>query len=575
MKTIIINIETSKLRQHPYHQEVYESRPTDTLEVSFKRTGDKPVYPIVVVPHSESDLYWVISGMTRLDTLIQMGKTEAEVILYEITDESEIKNLIIDLNKQRGKTGRELLHEFRHFLEMYPEKRGVPGNRYSKIGKEIGRSKDRVKNYVMLNNFFEGEGDIILEHIFSGDISVAAGKDIKNVVEKYPEKFDSENSFTKICDPKFDYKRLDYGISSLSLEDDHELQLLQEYLQKDSSTQEFHKSLEQMGKVEKRVDSHDKSKVFVPIVDEVYTTDNTRIIRGNNREVEFDHPFEKKIRCLIGSPPYGNRRLNGDDPNTDTGHNMTGQEYGQYLSETYERYKPHLAEDGSVYVIVDDYRLSNGAHACSLEHFVVEMEKKGFYLVGRYTWVKDNPMPRSHADKDMVNGFEMVYRFSLDPKDYYCSTDLFIELEKGTSEGFKEGCTNSDGKGNTTRGTSYYQSHLKKVRNTLDKSSCSDVIKGNVANPDDFFRQADEKKHTSTYPMYLSSTLILESTQPDDLVVDIWNDVGNTMDSALLLGRKYVGVELENDYFQQTCRRADYTEEILKLNSNDDLKQAA
>jgi len=575
MNSIIKNIETNRLRQHPYHQEVYESNSTDTLKVSFQRTGDKPVYPIVVVPHSEPDLYWVISGMTRLETLIQMEQTEVEVFLYEINDETEVKNLIVDLNKQRIKTGRELLQEFRHFLEMYPEKRGVPGNRYSKIGKEIGRSKDRVKNFVMLNNFFEGVGDIILEHIFSGDISVSGGFKIRDVAEKYQEKFNSEESFEKICDRRFDYKRLDYGIGRLSLEVEIEFELLEKYLLKDITLIEFHKMSQQIGKVEKTVDNHENNKVFVPIVDDVYTTENTTIIQGNNREVEFTHQFEKKIRCLIGSPPYGNRRLNGDSSETDTGHGMTGQEYGQYLSETYERYKPHMAADGSIYVIVDDYRLNNGAHACSLEHFVVEMENKGFFLVGRYTWVKDNPMPRSHANKDMVNGFEMVYRFSLDPKYYYCNTDIFLELEKGTSEGFKEGCTNSDGKGNTTRGTSYYQSHLKKIRNTLDKRTCNDVIKGNVANPDHYYLQAGEKKHTSTYPMYLSSTLILESSQPGDLVVDIWNGVGNTMDSALLLGRKYVGVELENDYFQQTCRRAEDTERKLRIETEIDIKQAA
>jgi DNA modification methylase len=234
-----------------------------------------------------------------------------------------------------------------------------------------------------------------------------------------------------------------------------------------------------------------------------------------------------------------------------------------------------MAKDGSIYVIIDDYRLKNGAHACSLEHFVVEMSKKGFFLVGRYTWVKDNPMPRSYADKDMVNGFEMIYRFSLTPNGYYCNPDLFIELEKGKNEGFKSGCTNSYGNGNTSRGAIFYQSHLKKLRNTLNENTCRDIIKGNVCNPDNFFLQADEKKHTSQSPLYLTSTLILESTKPGDLVVDIWNGVGNTMDSALLLARQYVGVELENTYFQQSCRRAEDTENIMRNISNDDLSQVA
>lgn len=576
MNTLIKRISIDKLRQHPYHQEVYEVNSKDTLKVSFLRTGNKPVYPIVVVPNPEDpELFWVISGMSRLETLIHMEQTEVEVILYETKDDIEIKNLIIDLNKQRIKSGRELLREFRHFCEMYPDQRGIPGNRYSKIGKEIGRTKEMVKDLVILNNFFEGDGEVILEKIFSKELSVSQGFQIKNVVEKYPEKFNSEKSYEKISDTRFDFGRLDYGVSNLSIDDDVEFDVMKPYLLKETTPQDFHKKLQDMGKVKIIVDSHETNKVRVPIVDDVFKSDNTCLIKGNNRDVEFKHPFRKEIQCLVGSPPYGNRRLNGDDPNTDTGHNMTGQEYGVYLSETYERYKPFMSRDGSVYVIIDDYRLKDGSHSCSIEHFVIEMSRKGFFLVGRYTWIKDNPMPRSYKDKDMVNGFEMIYRFSLSPNEYYCNPDIFIELEKGKTEGFREGCTNTDGKGNTSRGTSYYQSHLKKLRNTLDERNCNDIIRGNVCNPEDFFRQSDEKKHTSQSPIYLTSTLILESTRPGDLVVDIWGGVGNTMTSSLLLGRKYVGIELEDEYFQQSCRRVEETERILKINTDNDLSQAA
>lgn len=576
MNTITKKIPVDKLRQHPYHQEVYESNPTDTLKVSFLRTGNKPVYPIVVVPNPDDpELFWVISGMNRLETLIQIEQTDVEVILYETTDETEVKNLIVDLNKQRIKTGREILMEFRHFCEMYPDQRGVPGSRYSKIGMEVGRSKDMVKDLVILINFFEGEGEVILEKIFGKELSVSQGFQLKQVVEKYPEKFNSEKSYEKISDPEFDFGRLDYGVCNLSIDDDVEFDIMKPYLLKETTPQDFHKKLEQMGKVEQRVDSHEKNKVTVPILDDVYITDNTCLIKGNNREVEFSHPFKKEIQCLVGSPPYGNRRLNGDDPDSDTGHNMDGYEYGLYLSETYYHYKTFMSKDGSIYVIVDDYRLRDGSHSCYLEHFVIEMSNKGFFLVGRYVWVKDNPMPRSYSDKDMVNGFEMIYRFSLDPKNYYCNPDLFMELEKGTTEGFREGCTNTNGKGKTSRGTNYYQSHLKKLRNTLDERICNDIVRGNVCNPEDFFRQEGEKKHTSQSPIYLTSTLILESTRPGDLVVDIWGGVGNTMTSSLLLGRKYVGVELEDDYYQQSCRRAEETEKMFRINPDQDLSQAA
>lgn len=568
MKTEVITVPIDKLRQHPYHQEGYESKSTDSLEMSFKRTGNKPVYPIVVFPHHEPGLFWVVSGMSRLETMIQMEISEVEVILYEVTDETEINNLIVDLNKQRIKTGAELLYEFRHFLGMYPPKKGVPGNRYNKIGKEIGKTNNWVKDLVMLNGLFEGEGDIILEKIFNNELSVSEGMLIKEVVETQEEKFSSAEILEKICDPKFDYKRLNFGIRYLELEDDIEYDLFRSYLLREISPEEMEKKLQQMGRINKIIDDHENSKIVVPSFDDVFTTENTHIINGNSLKVDFEHPFEKQIRCLVGSAEYGDRRLNRATIADSPGHHMNGQEYGIFLAGAYVKYKKYLAPDGSIYVILDDFRLDDGSMSCYLEYFVTEMLKNEFYLVGRYIWFKENPMPRSYRDKDMVGGYEMIYRFSLDPQDYYCNTDVFIEKEKGENESFQEGCTNSDKKGNTTRGSEYYQSHLKKLRNTLDKRECMDIIRGNVCNPETFFRQEEQKKHSSQSPIYLTSTLILESTQPGDLVVDIWNGVGNTMTSALLLGRKYVGIELNKDYYDQTCRRIQLTEEMLRGTAN-------
>ena len=422
--------------------------------------------------------------------------------------------------------------------------------------------------------YLRGEGDIILEKIFNNKLSVSEGMLIKEVVETQVEKFSSPEIFTKICDPKFDYKRLDYGIKHLNLEDDIEYDLFKSYLLREIDPEGMKKKLKQMGRIKEIIDSHDDSKIVVPSFDDVFTSENTHVIHGNSLEVDFEHPFEKPIRCLVGSAEYGDRRLNREKIEDSPGHHMNGQEYGIFLAGAYVKYKKYMAPDGSVYVILDDFRLEDGSMSCYLEYFVTEMLKNGFYLVGRYIWVKENPMPRSYKDNDMVGGYEMVYRFSLDPKDYYCNTDIFLEKDKGKTDKFQEGCTNSDKKGNTTRGSEYYQSHLKKLRNTLDKRECMDIIQGNVCNPETFFRQEEEKKHSSQSPIYLTSTLILESTQPGDLVVDIWNGVGNTMTSALLLGRKYVGIELSKEYYDQTCRRIQLTEEMLKGTENE-LKQAA
>ena len=574
MKTASLKVE--KLRPHPYHELVYNTDHVTSLMESIKRTGNLPVNPIIVVPDLTvpeiPDVFWVVSGMLRLQSLILMDVTEVEVSVLDITDETVIKNTIIDLNKQRVKSGREKLMEFRHYLDIYPEQRGIPGNRYSKIGKEIGEKKNKVKELVMLNNFFQGEGDCILEMIFAGEITINQGDLLRKVVEKYPEKFTSEESFLKLCDGSFDFNRLDYSLSNLDLNDEPEFNMIKGYLKKDLSPDAFHDMLEKMGKVEQRKDNHRKNKVAIPEIDVNYVSKHAHLIRGNNRKVDFVHPFKKLIRCLVGSPPYGDLRLNGDDPNIETGHNMTGHDYGVYLSETYERYKPFMSPDGSIYVIIDDFRNKQGSLSCSIEHFVVEMERKGFYLTSRIVWWKNNPQPRSHKARNMVNGMEMVYRFTLDPKKYYSNPNLFYELDAEV-EGIYVGCTNTDNRGNTTCGGSYYQGSIKKPRNTLDEETGRqlvldnidgteddlirniEIIRGNVQHPEDYFRKDDEKRHTSTSPQYLTKVLILESTEPGDLVLDIWNGVGGSMESALTLKRDYIGVELEENYFRQTQRR--------------------
>lgn len=557
-------VHISTLFRHPFHERMYDDNDGSFLNESIKRTGNKPINPIIGIRiPGDHDRYFVLVGWSRVKSLEQLGHETTQITVFDLEDEKEIQSLIIDSNKQRIKSGYELMMGFIYYLGYYPQHRGVPGNRYSKIGKELGISKHKVKDLVILCEFFKGEGESILEMIFGGEFSVNQGKKLKKIVEKYPEKFNSEESFKKLCNRDFDLERLNYSLLNLDIDDDFDFELMESYLRRDKNFNEFNKSLEQYGKTIKRIDDHIKSKPDVPEIDENYTSKHVHLINGDNRIVEFYNPFGRPIKCIVGSPPYLNLRLNGNNPESETGRNLSGREYGIYLSETYSRFGKYLDPTGSIYVIINDSRNDNGSFSLSTEHFVVEMENKGFELVGRYTWSKTNPQPRSYNVKNMTNGFEMIYRFSPNPELCYFNPDLFLELDE-RERGFSQGCTNTDNKGNTTRGTSYYQSHLKKVRDVLNDQICQDVIRGNVSNPEDFFRQVDEKRHTSTSPIYLTSTLILESTRPDDLVVDIWGGVGNTMVSSLLLGRDYIGIEKEANYFKQSQRRLQMTEPMIQ-----------
>ena len=101
MKSRKLKVRVDQLILDPYHERIYESRSTESLELSFKRTGGTPIYPPAVIPQPDPGMYRVVSGKLRLDAQINMGLSEVEVILYDITDETEIKiSLLISTNKE-------------------------------------------------------------------------------------------------------------------------------------------------------------------------------------------------------------------------------------------------------------------------------------------------------------------------------------------------------------------------------------------------------------------------------------------------------------------------------------------
>jgi DNA modification methylase len=571
MSKIKIITAVENLCQHPYHQSIYKTRQVSYLQTSFERFGGKPLYDIIVVPNKDiKDQYWVVSGMNRFDTLLEMGSTEVEVIVMEISDELSIKKLIVDLNKQRVKDGEELLNEFKHYREFCRQQKGE-GSFYKKIGKELGWTFDKVKTYVMLLDFFEGDGEIVMKKLFDNRLNVFKVQKLKKIVEEYPESFNSEQSYDRISDKDFDFNRIDFAIKHLSIDNNADFELMKPYLKKDMDHIQFSELLSKLGRLKLKIQKHDESKVFIPILDDTFTTQNTHIIKGDNQEVTFTNPFRKKIKCLITSPYYGNKRTYGDGSIPEKGHNMDGLECAIDISNTLSRFKEEMEEDGSIYVIIDDFKLKTGEYSCSIEYLVIEMKTRGLYLAGRCPWIKNNPVTKSSAGKEMLRSFEWVYRFVLNPVKYYSNPNMYEEISLKSRKEFevKQGCTNHSNDGSTTRGGKYVQGHLKVFRNTLDEQTCQNVIRGNAANPEDFFRQVDEKRHTATAPIYLTAALILEGSKEGDLILDCYNGVGNTMTSALLLNRQYIGIEIDDNYYQQTCRRSQITEEMVEENNSE------
>ena len=565
LKIVRQKVNVDFIEIDPLHTKHNSERDSNQMEHSISKTGKKAIYRPIVTPNlKKTGYYTLLVGKIRFDSEVSTGSQEAEfeVIQNPMTEE-EKEEFIIEMNKNKIPTAFETLSHFRFYKKIYGNKTRKGEKKIPAIAKEMDWTENQVKEFDNLDNFYSGDGDIVLLSVLNKKISINQAAQLKKVIQSNPEKFNEESSYERMCDGKFDFGKLPNVIDDLSIDDDIEYSFMSSYLSGEIDEIELEKRMVQLGKTRKTIQEFQDSKNsnYVPILTDEYITENCYVIKGDNRVVPSWFKPVRKARLISGSSPYGDLRQNTLTGEDETFHGMSGKEVGIALADLYYSYWDILTDDGTIVNIMDDFRY-NGSLACSLEFFVTAMLERGFHLVSRYKWVKRNAFPRNYGYKGTVPSFEVAYKFAKDPKNYYSNPNLFIEMD-GL---FKvlSGCTNHSKNGTTTRGGKYIQAGIKKPRNTFDLDVCDDVITSCVANPDDFYIQLNERRHDSQFPPELSAFFTLEGSEPGDLCGDIWNGVGNSMWGTLLTGRQYFGVEIENDYFNQTCRKIQDAEKMLK-----------
>lgn len=71
--------------------------------------------------------------------------------------------------------------------------------------------------------------------------------------------------------------------------------------------------------------------------------------------------------------------------------------------------------------------------------------------------------------------------------------------------------------------------------------------------------------HPTTKPRRLMSELVSFFSNPDDVILDPFMGSGTTGVSALKQGRKFIGIEVNQDYFATACRRIEEASRHLTL----------
>tara|TARA_S200002703_G_scaffold156407_1_gene161987 strand:- start:594 stop:1442 length:849 start_codon:yes stop_codon:yes gene_type:complete len=263
------------------------------------------------------------------------------------------------------------------------------------------------------------------------------------------------------------------------------------------------------------------------------------ILIGDVRDKIKELP-DKSVQMCVTSPPYYDLR-NYEENNKQIGLEQTTDDYIQELIKVFAEVNRVLKDDGTLWInIGNTYLKKHKQLALVPQKLIIELQKWGWIVRQDIIWYKPNPMPESVKDR-FTKSHE--YIFLLSKKPIYKFNQIFDPIKRGTLKSerdyqkMKKGRLTYNGLRKNKKkhlGQSFVSGNLEKGKN---KRSVWEIT-----------TTAYKKAHFATFPIKLVENCIKAGSDKGDVVLDCFMGSGTTAMVAQNLFRKWIGIELNEDY---------------------------
>ncbi len=268
-----------------------------------------------------------------------------------------------------------------------------------------------------------------------------------------------------------------------------------------------------------------------------YQDDNFTLIQGDCLK-KLLKIGPKSIDMIFADPPYflssggvscsGGKQVSVDKGEWDK--SLSINEKLNYHRRWIRRCREVLKDNGTIWI---------SATLHSVYAIGVALEMEGFSIINNVIWQKTNPSP------------------NLACRCFTHSTETIIWARKQLTP---------KKKGNHT-----FNYDIMKEEN--NNKQMKDVWQFEEIEPEFYISSVTPKsekkegKHPTQKPIGLLERIIKASTKEGDLVLDPFNGSGTTGIVCSMLNRKYIGIEIEKEYLELTCKR------LMKEGNKDEKKR--
>lgn len=259
---------------------------------------------------------------------------------------------------------------------------------------------------------------------------------------------------------------------------------------------------------------------------------DVKLFHGDCREVLSTRVKENSINLIITSPPYANQRkgtYGGIHPDS----------YVEWFLPIAQEMLRVLKSDGSFVLNIKENAVNKELHPYVME-LVLAMRRQGWKLIEEYMWHKTNSFPGKWSTR-FSNKWEHLYHFAK-TTDFYMNQDA-VKVPIG--DWAKSRLKNLSAKDMTRQNSEVGSGFGKNISNWVGKEM---VYPSNVLT---FATECGNKGHSAAFPKQLPIWFIKLFSRPNDIILDPFVGSGTSLFAAHELGRKSIGIELNEEYYQQ------------------------
>lgn len=307
-------------------------------------------------------------------------------------------------------------------------------------------------------------------------------------------------------------------------------------------------------------------KAQIPPPRTYHQDERATLILGDSLQALQTLP-DGSVDCIVTSPPYFGLRDYGEEGQY--GQEATPSAYSETMRQVFSEARRALADDGTLWLnLGDSYSVRWGSErkagrsglnndddtrdrSGAIKHGVPEknligtpwrvafaLQDDGWILRNAVVWHKTNAMPTSVRDR-LSNKYENLFLFSKNKRYWF---DLDAIREPHTMRPQRRGATvdyRPPGALNAPTGA-----HRKREGRSADGHPLG-------KNPGDVWSiptRPYSAAHFAVFPPDLPLRCIKAGCKPGGVVLDPFSGSGTTGGAALLLDRRYIGIDLNGAY---------------------------